>query len=157
MRNSGLLLLRSLVDFLFGTSDSKELIHEGWDGKTNRLSYTKFSALPGVLKSLLNSQGVAEDTVFPALDIVRRAGPPRPLRQDLFCLVSEYLGSPIWHVRDMAARTLCSFFLTGAFSVGNLCADARSSSNRAHGTLLAAKYLAVRCSKDRLADVGRRI
>ncbi|EEY20614.1 conserved hypothetical protein [Verticillium alfalfae VaMs.102] len=120
IRNSGLLLLRSLIDNLFGTNESKTLIEAGWDGKASRVHYHKYPIIPVVLLNLLRSGQevmkpstgtIAAESVFPALDIIRRAGPPEDLRAELYGLVTEYLGSPVWHVREMTARALCSFLL----------------------------------------------
>ncbi len=121
IRNCGLLLLRSLVDCVFGTSENKSSIEAGWDGKTTRIHYHKYPTLPGVLVCLLksgqeamrpglqNTRGV--EAVFPALDMIRRAGPPDSLRSEIQELILGYLRSPVWHVREMAARTLCSCLL----------------------------------------------
>ncbi|KAJ2904611.1 hypothetical protein MKZ38_007590 [Zalerion maritima] len=152
IRNCGLLLLRSLIDCVFGTSDSKAEMESGWDGKTNRVSVSRYDTLPSVLRDLLLPIRSEEERraapssakkVFPALDIIRRAGPPKSIRGELFGLISEYLASPIWHVREIAARTLCSFFMHDGWPAG-ICAlgrDSRSSTNRAHGILLTAKFL----------------
>ncbi|KAJ8129317.1 hypothetical protein O1611_g4314 [Lasiodiplodia mahajangana] len=85
IRNCGLLLLRSLIDNLFGTNETKSAMEAGWDGRTVRIAYHKFEALPSLLVNLLElgkkSSGITIGTqtaeaVFPALDIIRRAGPP---------------------------------------------------------------------------------
>lgn len=153
----------------------------GWDGRTTRISYAKYPALPGVLVNLLEtgqqrsaadggsgdgdgddgvllgSQSTAE-SVFPALDIVRRAGPPEAARDRLYDAIAWYLGSRIWHVRELAARTLCSFLLrrgwaaqAAALLVANANANGsspRGSANRLHGALLTLKFLL-----ERLRDV----
>ena len=121
IRNCGLILLRSLIDCLFGSQESKAMIEAGWDGKANRIAYHRYPNLPPVLSSLLKSghqmlspTGVtvsAAESVFPALDIIRRAGPPELLRDEIQVDVSVYLSSPVWHVRELAARTLCSCLL----------------------------------------------
>ena len=45
------------------------------------------------------------------MDIIRRAGPPEEFRDELYSYTAKYLASPVWHVRDIAARTLCSYLL----------------------------------------------
>ena len=94
IRNCGLLLLRSLIDCLFGTSESKSVTEAGWDGKSVRLAYERYPALPDILLNLIATEpnervaymslqiGVVE-SVFPALDIIRRAGPPKTLRAEI--------------------------------------------------------------------------
>ncbi|KAI1735552.1 putative death-receptor fusion protein-domain-containing protein [Xylaria scruposa] len=152
IRNCGLLLLRSLIDSLFGTNESKLAMEAGWDGRTVRISYHKFEALPSLLVNLLevgkNSSGITMGTqtaeaVFPALDIIRRAGPPEGYLQTLYDIISWYLGSHIWHVREIAARTLCSLLLTSAWtqSIELLIAGVGESSNKLHGALLTIRFL----------------
>lgn len=124
----------------------------GWDGRTVRISYHKFEALPSLLVDLLelgkNSSGATIGTqtaeaVFPALDIIRRAGPPEGYAQRLYDIISWYLGSHIWHVREIAARTLCSLLLTPSWlqSVEALIGSAGQSSNQLHGALLTLRFL----------------
>ncbi|KAI0840628.1 hypothetical protein F5Y06DRAFT_308806 [Hypoxylon sp. FL0890] len=159
IRNCGLLLLRSLIDCLFGTSESKMSIEAGWDGRTVKIPYHKFKSLPTLLVNLLQmgqqSSGIligtqTAESVFPALDIIRRAGPPEEFRDKLYDIIAWYLGSRIWHVREIAARTLCSFLLKPGWlgSVSDLITSSGSSANKLHGALLTFKFLL-----ERLADV----
>lgn len=122
IRNCGLIFLRSLIDCLFGSHESKHMIEAGWDGKANRIPYHRYPKLPKVLRDLLKSghgvmavtstlSAAAAESVFPALDIIRRAGPPELLRDEIQSDVAHYLSSSVWHVREMAARTLCSCLL----------------------------------------------
>ncbi|KAL1839076.1 hypothetical protein VTJ49DRAFT_1877 [Mycothermus thermophilus] len=152
IRNCGLLLLRSLIDCLLGTGESKAAIESGWDGQSIRISYSKYPTLPGVLLNLLRSvdetleqasQSGAAEAVFPVLDIIRRAGPPEEHRAELRKHIEGYLGSRLWHVREIAARTLCSFLLQGdwAKETGRLLAEAGGSANRLHGALLTARFV----------------
>jgi hypothetical protein len=162
IRNCALLLLRSLMDSIFGTGESKSALEAGWDGKTLRISYTKYPSLPPILLNLLQSgqmamepgtlaSSSAAESVFPALDIIRRAGPPESHRDELYMLIVRYLGSQQWHVREIAARTLCSFLLNGSWlsSVQHLLDESRGSANRLHGTFLTLKFFLERTSMDR--------
>jgi len=155
IRNSGLLLLRSVVDCLFGTGESRENLEAGWDGRTPRISYAKYPGLPAVLLTLLQSgtdagevksQQRAAESVFPALDVIRRAGPPEALRGELFRCVTYHLGSHLWHVREMAARAACSFLLTEEWgeALGELLKGAYSHQNELHGVLVTARFTLVR-------------
>ncbi|KAI0537350.1 putative death-receptor fusion protein-domain-containing protein [Xylaria digitata] len=152
VRNCGLLLLRSLIDTLFGTNENKLAMEAGWDGRTVRISYHKFEALPSLLVNLLelgkktSSMTMGTQTaeaVFPALDIIRRAGPPEGYLQKLYNTISWYLGSHIWHVREIAARTLCSLLLTSTWfqSIEALIASPDQTSNKLHGALLTLRFL----------------
>ncbi|KAK7711354.1 hypothetical protein SLS64_005377 [Diaporthe eres] len=151
-----------LMDSLFGTGDSKAAMEAGWDGKTLRISYTKYPSLPPILLNLLQSgqlamepgtltSSSAAESVFPALDIIRRAGPPESHRNELYRLITRYLGSQQWHVREIAARTLCSFLLNENWlsSVRSLLEESRGSANRLHGTLLTVRFFLERTSMDR--------
>lgn len=97
---------------------------------------------------LIGSQ--TAESVFPALDIIRRAGPPEEFRDQLYDIIAWYLGSHIWHVREIAARTLCSFLLKPGWikSVKKLLDSSGTSANRLHGALLVFKFLL-----ERLVDV----
>jgi hypothetical protein len=154
IRNCGLLLLRSLIDCLFGTSESKLITEAGWDGKSIRLAYERYPALPEILLSLMATQTTqpmaraspqigAVESVFPALDIIRRAGPPKRLREEIHACIKSHLGSSIWHVRDIAARTICTLLLDERWLEGltELLETCSNSSNQVHGVLLATKYL----------------
>ncbi|KAI0971132.1 putative death-receptor fusion protein-domain-containing protein [Xylaria arbuscula] len=152
IRNCGLLLLRSLIDNLFGTNENKLAMEAGWDGRTVRISYHKFKALPSLLVNLLElgkkSSGAAIGTqtaeaVFPALDIIRRAGPPEGYLEKLYDIISWYLGSHIWHVREIAARTLCSLLLTPNWlqSIAVLLTSPGQTSNKLHGALFTLRFL----------------
>lgn len=120
-----------------------------------RLSYSKYPSLPGVLLSLLktgeeslelSSQSGKAEAVFPALDIIRRAGPPEQHREELYGYVEEYLGSHLWHVREIAARALCSFLLRDGWvaALREVLSRSRDGANRLHGALLAVKFVLVR-------------
>lgn len=135
----------------------------GWDGKASRLHYARYPSLAPVLLGLLKSGRAmihelttiaAAEAVFPALDIVRRAGPPAALRGELQMYIADYLASPAWHVREIAARTLCSCLLHNGWmgSLRSLLvrkdASGPSERNRFHGALMTGKFLV-----ERLAEV----
>jgi hypothetical protein len=168
IRNCGLLLLRSLIDCLFGTSESKAITEAGWDGRSTRLSYDRYPSLPGLLLKLLDTDTRssatldvptigAVESVFPALDIIRRAGPPPTYRDEISRLVSMHLGSQVWHVREIAARTICTLLLHPEWlsSVVALIQSAHQSVNHFHGVLIAVRLiLERRLELDRLSATG---
>ena len=146
--------MRSLIDCLFGTSESKAVTEAGWDGRSTRLAYESYPALPQLLLDLMvvgideqaavRSRDIgAVESVFPALDIIRRAGPPKTLRGEIFNAVRSYLGSRVWHIRDIAARTICTLLLHDRWlqEVNELLNTCGESANELHGVLMAAKYL----------------
>ncbi|WZH44845.1 putative death-receptor fusion protein-domain-containing protein [Fusarium acuminatum] len=164
IRNCGLILLRSLIDCLFGSHQSKATMEAGWDGKANRIAYHRYPSLPTTLLHLLKSghqmmasiaaSSAAAESVFPALDIIRRAGPPEVLREELQIHIAKYLASPVWHVREIAARTLCSCLLHAQWldTITSLAAESVRSQignvqNHVHGVLLALKYIIERLNE----------
>lgn len=158
IRNCALILLRSLLDCLFGSHESKITMEAGWDGRANRIAFHKYPTLPNALLNLLkaghqmmapNAQSsAAAESVFPALDIIRRAGPPDLLRNELESHIARYLASPVWHVREISSRTLCSCFLherwldsVSRLAKASVSGDAGSVQNYVHGALLTLKFL----------------
>ncbi|KAI9731269.1 MAG: hypothetical protein M1818_007894 [Claussenomyces sp. TS43310] len=153
VRNCGLILLRSLIDCLFGTNESKTVTEAGWDGKSIRLSYDRYPALPELLLKLLKlnlEDGPlrvpvigAVESVFPALDILRRAGPPVAQRKEILDSVSAHLDSKVWHIRDIAARTIATLLLHDNWLADLLpLLDGRGACvNRQHGILVSLKYV----------------
>ncbi|KAF7547387.1 hypothetical protein G7Z17_g7765 [Cylindrodendrum hubeiense] len=174
IRNCGLILLRSLIDCLFGSHESKATMEAGWDGKANRIAYHRYTSLPNVLLNLLKSGheiaaptamgSAAAESVFPALDIIRRAGPPELLRDELQIHIAKYLASPVWHVREIAARTLCSCLLHDKWLdvIATLAAESVQSTdgntqNHVHGVLLSLRYVIERLQEvmqDRLQEIA---
>jgi hypothetical protein len=149
-----LILLRSIIDRLFGTSDSKAITESGWDGKSIKLLYEAYPKLAELLGNLLKvgsgtDEGLAQpalsvvELVFPALDIIRRAGPPESHRNSIYKSVSLHLGNPVWHVREIAAHTICTLMLNTKWvsSIFDLLETPTTSANRRHGVLLAVKYV----------------
>lgn len=159
VRNCGLIFLRSLIDCLFGSHESKHMIEAGWDGRANRIPYHRYPNLPEVLRDLLKSghqvmattstlSAAAAESVFPALDIIRRAGPPALLRDEIQSDVAHYLSSSVWHVREMAARTLCSCLLHDKWleMIKKIHNEARRAAagarlNHVHGVFLTLKFV----------------
>lgn len=137
---------------MLGTGESKAIIESGWDGVSVRISYNKYPTLPGVILGLLESANkalgedaktAAAEAVFPALDIIRRAGPPESYRAELQGHIEGYLDSHLWHVREIAARTLCSFLLQGNWvaKIQRLLEESEDRANRIHGVLLLTRFV----------------
>lgn len=124
----------------------------GWDGRSTKLSYDKYPALPELLLKLLDIQkdetenltpqiGVVE-SVFPALDIIRRAGPPPIIRDQIYNGVCQHLGNKVWHIRELAARTVSNLLLHDGWleELKTLFSQCSGTVTRAHGTLMAIKF-----------------
>jgi hypothetical protein len=164
------LLLRSLIDSVLGTHDGKAAIEGGWDGKASRVSYYKYPTLPNTLLAMLESglatmatttTTVGAESVFPALDFIRRAGPPDELRDELYLHIVKYLRNPAWHVREIAARTLCSCLLDEQWlqALEKIIHDSEKAAaaqrtNTVHGAFRTLKFVVEKLSDvmpDRLA------
>ncbi|CZS93179.1 uncharacterized protein RAG0_03575 [Rhynchosporium agropyri] len=139
IKNCGLLLIRGLFDNIFGTSTAKEVVEMGWDGKSTQIDYERYPALVDLIMSLL--QMGTDDALFPAMDVLRRAGPPPKHWLDIELLVLRQLKNNHWHVRRIAADCLCSL-RTDRYWRNLFCDLVGSKSqhvNHRHGQLMAAK------------------
>ncbi|RYC66047.1 hypothetical protein CHU98_g141 [Xylaria longipes] len=122
-----------LIDNLFGTNENKLAMEAGWDGRTVRISYHKFEALPSLLVNLLElgkkSSGITMGTqtaeaVFPALDIIRRAGPPEGYRQKLYDIISWFLLERLLQVMpdELSEKNINALYeILGGLSASNNC------------------------------------
>lgn len=159
IQNCGLMLFRALIDRLFGTNDRPNGDESPKETTPSRVSYDKYPTLPPLLVRLLGghlladpskqhhnidlSSSVSSELVFPALDILRRAGRPTSGSTTFDRLVFEHLGSKIWNIRELAARTFCSFAPEGQYisALAELLKPYSRTSNRWHGVLLAMKFV----------------
>jgi hypothetical protein len=144
-------------------------MESGWDGKSVKLNYDAYPKMAELLDNLLKadpntSESLAQPAlgvvqlVLPALDIIRRAGPPPSLKESLLKSVQSHLGSPIWHVREQAAKTICVMMLSMEWkdSVLGLLDTPTRSANLRHGLLLAAKAILERqLAFDPVTALGR--
>lgn len=180
-------MLRSVFDRMFGTSESKSLTEAGWDGRSTRLAYERYPALPALLLKMLevtvqkqeiqdsdaewkvsgdrgdlgqciqvgqDSNGVQESvalsieigavqSVFPAMDLVRRAGPPEELRDKILERIMVHLGSTAWEVRQVVSRAVTAFLLQDEWleAILTLLKSCGQSTNRYHGVLMSVQDL----------------
>lgn len=150
---------------MLGTSESKEATEAGWDGRSIRISYDRYPKLPELLLRLLSSD-IKDSTdakeIFPALEFVRRVGPPEKdrtqFREKFFAHVIKHLNCSTWDVRDLAARTACTFLLDDDWvtTIVELLNANQSSTNWLHGVLLLIKYLMQkRHDLDKTTTTGR--
>ena len=146
------MLFRALIDRLLGSNEYGNRSDIDWTVGASKISYAKYPSLPSLLTSLLGDELRPElddssiQHVFPALEMLRRAGPPTDDFETMKTLVSRHLSSRVWHIRDLAARTYCGFVQgeQAVQAVKDLLSTSASGQNALHGRLLAAKYIAER-------------
>ncbi|POS83999.1 hypothetical protein EPUL_003568 [Erysiphe pulchra] len=149
IRNSALILLRSIIDNLIGTSSKSDESDTGWDGSSTKIQYEKYAALPRILMQLLRYENQElyrpnkNHTVLPALSIIRRAGIPLEYRDEFHRIVSNLLGSREWHLREQGARTIMVLQdqKTELEAVKKLLENSGETTNHQHGSILAAKLI----------------
>jgi hypothetical protein len=166
IRNGGIMLFRALIDRLIGTNATghRDDVSVDWSHGSSRISYKKYSSLSSLLPQLLREPPAAEtqsdytpnlalehsvQMVFPALDLLRRAGPPQEQYDELKRLVFNQLSNRVWHIRDLAARTYTTFVSLNATNISDdaigeferLFPTGCRSQNGIHGRLLAIRYI----------------
>ncbi|KAF2677884.1 HEAT repeat protein-like protein [Lentithecium fluviatile CBS 122367] len=159
IRNCSLMLFKALIERLLGSDEAQDW-KEQERAKTSRFSYDNYKSLVGILQSLLSHEGPLKESldmpesnspmdlhgaegVFPALQILRQATPPEQYRKAIVASIQRLLGSPHWHLRDMAARTATILLLRSELpdTIKSLLAKADETANSQHGALLHAKYV----------------
>lgn len=126
----------------------------GSDTRATRIHFSKYPDLVGHLMNFLNSapdideplMATVQDSlelIFPALDLIRRAGPPEEYFESIYDNVLRHLGSEVWQVRELAACTLCRLTMGNYWieRILTLVYVSGKSANRRHGTLLALHIL----------------
>ncbi|KAL4875089.1 putative death-receptor fusion protein-domain-containing protein [Aspergillus karnatakaensis] len=155
LRNSGLMLFRALMNRMCRND------YQGFGGKSGsepgaRISFQKYPGLVQLLSNLLAPPKLASETeeadsalvterVFPALELIAEKIPNAADTDDamLLALIREHLKSPVWGIREHAARVYASLLdrpnilgevreLLNARDVGN--------QNYLHGESLCVRY-----------------
>ncbi|CAI7573376.1 unnamed protein product [Penicillium palitans] len=155
LRNSGLMLFRALLTKMCRVIPGAGPGFGGNSGSEpgSRITFPKYPGLLELLSGLLTTtQGeAAEGTeiiterVFPALELVGDKVPSLddPTDEMLRGLVREHLSSPVWGVREHAARVYASL-LTRQHIPEDLCTlitlPSKITENYVHGVALCVRY-----------------
>ncbi|KAF2675118.1 hypothetical protein BT63DRAFT_420345 [Microthyrium microscopicum] len=155
IRNCGLMLFKSIIDRLLGSTESQNW--SDYDHRNiSRISWSKYPALQTTVFQLLQTQFSSDqgqesglESVFLALKIIQRIPPPIVLVEKIRNVVLPYCDSTHWHVRDMAARTLSTLTTeqdvrVQVFDLLTECST--NSQNLLHGRLLCILYTLKRCA-----------
>lgn len=153
------MLFKALIERLLGSDEAQDWKDQD-RSKTSRFSYSNYPSLLDILSDLLDPRGPVQQSmerttqntpmdlhgaegVFPALQILRQASPPDSHRSVITSSIFHLLSSPHWHLRDMAARTIVSFYRPHEFPAAvSLLGDMLEGDyNSQHGLLLTLKYL----------------
>jgi hypothetical protein len=153
------MLFKALIERLLGSDEAQDW-KEQERAKTSRFSFDNYPSLVGILQSLLDPDGPLKKSldapgsnspmdlhgaegVFPALQILRQASPPEEHRRAFVASVQQLLGSPHWHLRDMAARTATTLLRSNELSdtIEALLTRSDEPVNSRHGSLLYAKFV----------------
>jgi hypothetical protein len=160
IRNCSLVLFKALIERLLGSDEAQDW-KERDRTKTSKFSYQNYPGLVNTLSELLDPNGPLKNSmsttveggspldlhgaegVFPALQILRQAPPLEEERKAILELVLYLVGSPHWHLRDMAARTLASLYPPhdDITTITTLLSSIGAESNLKHGLLLTIKCI----------------
>ena len=149
------MLFRSLIDRLLGSlGGSPENLE--LSGNRPNISYEDHPGLLDLTLRLLHAtqtSGTEQsqtgmrsekfEMIFPFLDLIGKAPPPRLHFHDIRRMVFQTLSSHSWHIRDIAARTLATSltFPTPGLHVQSLSDSCFTRPcNEVHGRLLSVKY-----------------
>ena len=165
IRNSGLMLLNSLLRRLNGGTDTNSSKASSAHRRLSPLTYERYPNLPDLVARLLSSsrdilsslqwqRTSVSDTataqrVFSALEIIERFGIPKDYRTRIRELIDYHMRGPLWSVRDKAAKALAYAIHEKeiAIEAGQLLQSVLLSEglqNALHGRLLCVRYLSAR-------------
>lgn len=121
-----------------------------------RIAYEQFPTLGDTIVKLLDAghqattsgaqHASSTEATFPALDIIRRAGPPVIRKAEIEGQVFRLLGNTEWHIREQAAEAYCSLTMSISWTeiVLYLLKESVIDSNHRHGLLKAVKAVLIR-------------
>ena len=161
------MLLKALINRLLGKNEANSSTKSTSSPDITDLLYDKFPNLPDLIVKLLQpynqfmksaieptlAKGLTMDIpqaqkVFPALEIIQRAGMPPKYRLTIKSLLLWHLGSTIWYIRKKSAKTISIVTDASSFydEVTELLQEPWSTQNSLHGRLLCVRDLLFKAS-----------
>ena len=150
------MLLKSLLTRLTGGSSSNPRPGVGGYRRASKLAYDKYPVLADLVVQLLKQdlqviqlqtqhdvQSKFVQVIFPAMEIIDRVGVPGSHYIVIKQLLLQQLGSPVWNLREKAAKTLVAMVEAQEILAGIARTSKKGhiSQNGLHGHLLCLKYL----------------
>ncbi|KAL2834612.1 putative death-receptor fusion protein-domain-containing protein [Aspergillus pseudoustus] len=156
LRNAGLMLFRALMNRMC-RNDFQRFGGKSGSEPGARISFQKYPGLVRLLSSLLTAPENTEDAqqaesaivterVFPALELIAEKIPNASETEEdamLLRLIREYLKSPVWGIREHAARVYSSLLTrTNILEDVRTLLDARDAEtqNYLHGESVCVRY-----------------
>ncbi|KAL9046883.1 MAG: hypothetical protein Q9214_000398 [Letrouitia sp. 1 TL-2023] len=159
LRNSGLMLLKALVNRLNGGTDIASTKASSSRRQLSSFLYAKYENLPDLLMKLFNPRIHAllliekdkgttfqVQRVFPALEIVERLGVPNQYEREIKHELWQHIEGPVWLIRDKAAKATSALCPERDIpvEVWRILDAPWSTQNSLHGRLLYVRHLSSR-------------
>ena len=160
IRNSGLMLLNSLLRRLNGGTDTKSSKASSSRRQFSSLPYKKYPNLPKLILLLLCSSRpgytgdmnqqvsfvsptVNAQKAFLAFEIIERFGLPEDHRIEIGNLVQDHMGGPVWSIREKAAKAFALVVPEREIAIESerMLEDTSIAQNGLHGRLLCIRQM----------------
>lgn len=168
IRNCGLMLFRAVMVRMsrYGGTDPRHISFERYPGLIEAVAnllgfdYEKMKTSESLDISEIESSGISEERVFPALELIGERLPPHP-DNDLDFLIKIVLsqaGNAIWSVRERVARTFASLVMDSMKldALFKMTSTGWTSENNVHGRLLCLRYTLLPTLKKEVKDRKRK-
>ena len=147
-----MMLFKSLLNRVTSGSGSESLRQSDGHRRYATATFEKFPSLSSLLIRLLQKSVTGEEghpaasereLGFPAIQMIERIGILPDDRQTVSELLSQHLESPLWIIRENAAKALSSLTKLSHIidAVEGLLTKAFSQQNRLHGLLLCLEFM----------------
>ena len=165
IRNSGLMLLNSLLRRLNGGTDTNSSKASSAGRRLSPLTYERYPNIAvlvtrllspcdhsfnGVERQATSGSGIlTAQTVFPALEIIERFGIPKERRAEIRDLIEYHMRGPVWPIREKAAKAFAYAIHDKEVAVEaeellKAVTASKCTQNALHGRLLCVRYLFAR-------------